>query len=472
MARIQADVDRLIWSREPDVDSAKRFRRFIAKDTAVGPINKGGANAIAWAEHIDAFHVDWMLRYLHPADSSWKRALDQMLLLDRKGEEKFSEGRGILMAKLKNTEKVRLLRTLPRGSRYMRKCIHALWSLKSRQDTETMNYAVGGETLWHNWRFDIEIDWRDRQYLERIVQVKKISDVIDSSTGEPFTKYRWREWIDESHDEAYGAMPEVRRRNKMANVAMSVVDQIPEDVKDVASVHERYDPKRGELVAMIREADLEVQYGYWIRVIDGKNEYEKALIDAVALAHHTGTMIKTQTRQPYKVAYWKDRVVGPKNSTFPLSGGWKVGGEKVTLGNLKISETTRLLKQRKFRFPAAEMAWLRRFGYNINITKIWQARAYMLTPRDKLQFWKVRHRTLYTRKHDKDTDGKCAACSEMENIEHLVDCTIIRLEFWDRILELLDLFSFPPPADTRAFLLLGMQSPDKMRTRKPSGCSH
>ena len=67
---------------------------------------------------------------------------------------------------------------------------------------------------------------------------------------------------------------------------MSVVNQIPEDVKDVASVHERYDPKRGELVAMIREADLEVQYGYWIRVIDGKNEYEKALIDAVAFAHH------------------------------------------------------------------------------------------------------------------------------------------------------------------------------------------
>ena len=68
-------------------------------------------------------------------------------------------------------------------------------------------------------------------------------------------------------------------------------------------------------------------------------------------------MIKTRTRQPYKVAYWKDRVLGPKSSTFPLSGGWKVGGENVTLGNLKISETARLLKQRKFRSPAAETAW-------------------------------------------------------------------------------------------------------------------
>ena len=67
---------------------------------------------------------------------------------------------------------------------------------------------------------------------------------------------------------------------------------------------------------MIREADLEVQYGYWISMIDGKNEYEKALIDAIAFAHHTGTMIKTRTRQPYKVAYWKDSARAEKQH-FP-----------------------------------------------------------------------------------------------------------------------------------------------------------
>ena len=109
-AQIQADVDRLVWAREPDIDGTARFRRYIAKQTAVGSVNEGGANAIAWAEHVDAFHVDWMVRYLHPADSSWKRALDQMLLLDKNGEEKFSEGRGILVSKIRNGEKKRLLR--------------------------------------------------------------------------------------------------------------------------------------------------------------------------------------------------------------------------------------------------------------------------------------------------------------------------------------------------------------------------
>ena len=280
----------------------------------------------------------------------------------------------------------------------------------------------------------------------RIVDVKKVSDVFDSSTGEPLTMYRWREWIDELHEEAYGELPDVRRRDRMAAVAMQVVEQVPEDVLDVASVHVRYEPKPGELVAMIRDTDMEVQYGFWIRESSGKHEYEKAYLDAVAIAHHTGVVAKTRTRRPYEVTYWKNRVAGPKNSTFPLSEGWKIGDEKITLGNLQISATTRILKRRKFKRPAAEAAWLKRFAYPIDVKKIWKARAYMLTPRDKLQFWKVRHRTLYVRKHNKDTDGLCAACDDLENIEHLVDCFIIRQEFWDKILALLEHFDFPQPS--------------------------
>ena len=168
---------------------------------------------------------------------------------------------------------------------------------------------------------------------------------------------------------------------------------------------------------------------------------------------------RTRKRQPYEVTYWKDRVAGPTASTFPLSKGWKIGDEVVTLGNIKISETTRILKCRKFRKPAAEDAWLQRFGYPIMVAEMWKARSYMLTPRDRMTFWKVRHRTLYTRKHDKETDGKCAACTEYENIEHLVDCSIIKIEFWDRIMELLEYFEFDPPSDRRALLLLGMTSP-------------
>ena len=164
------------------------------------------------------------------------------------------------------------------------------------------------------------------------------------------------------HEEAYEQKPTIRARNKMARVAMEVVEQIPEEVLDVARIHVQYEPKKDELVAMIRETDTEVEYGFWIGERDGEKEYERAYIDAVAIAHHTGVVIKTRTRQPYEVTRWKDRIVGPKNSTFPLSKGWKIGEENVTLGNLKISETTRIMKRKKFKKPAAEAAWLKRFG--------------------------------------------------------------------------------------------------------------
>ena len=40
-------------------------------------------------------------------DSSWKRALDEMLLVDKKGYEKFSEQRGIIISKItKNTKAI------------------------------------------------------------------------------------------------------------------------------------------------------------------------------------------------------------------------------------------------------------------------------------------------------------------------------------------------------------------------------
>ena len=69
MARImQADVDRLVWARESQMwHGAARFRRFIAKQTAVGSVNEGGRkrHSVGRApEHVDSFHVDWVIRFI------------------------------------------------------------------------------------------------------------------------------------------------------------------------------------------------------------------------------------------------------------------------------------------------------------------------------------------------------------------------------------------------------------------------
>ena len=131
------------------------------------------------------------------------------------------------------------------------------------------------------------------------------------------------------------------------------------------------------------------------------------------------------------------------------------------MDKITINSSTYTYKMRKFKRASAETAWLAKFSYPLKIEKIWKHSCYFLSPRDTLQFWKVRHRTLYVRKHDKTTSGKCAACTAAENIEHLIDCPVIHAEFWSEVLSTLRHFEFPPADDTRALLLLGMTSAEK-----------
>ena len=76
--------------------------------------------------------------------------------------------------------------------------------------------------------------------------------------------------------------------------------------------------------------------------------------------------------------------------------------------------------------------------------------------RDKLQWTKVWHRTLYTVGKDARADSNlCTMCDEEENILHLAGCRVIREEFWDVILELLSDLGMPTPENTTAFFILG-----------------
>ena len=73
--KVQAEADILWWSKTPDlsVEQEKRFRRFVAKKTAVGKRNQGGLGNMDWASHVKAFQAQWIIRYAaDPAASSWK----------------------------------------------------------------------------------------------------------------------------------------------------------------------------------------------------------------------------------------------------------------------------------------------------------------------------------------------------------------------------------------------------------------
>ena len=52
----QGDADILWWSKEPKLGvEQKRFRRFVAKKTAIGPKAKGGLGNVDWSNHVDSF---------------------------------------------------------------------------------------------------------------------------------------------------------------------------------------------------------------------------------------------------------------------------------------------------------------------------------------------------------------------------------------------------------------------------------
>ena len=80
--KVQHDADELWWKKDPELDSKRRIRRFVAQRTAVGPRSQGGVNNMPWKDHVHAVQAETILRYLHPADSDWKLVLDTMLLQD------------------------------------------------------------------------------------------------------------------------------------------------------------------------------------------------------------------------------------------------------------------------------------------------------------------------------------------------------------------------------------------------------
>ena len=66
--RIQKEADTLWWSKDPDIqDGPKKVRRFVNKDTAIGPKSKGGMANMDWANHVEAFTSETIIKYVHPA---------------------------------------------------------------------------------------------------------------------------------------------------------------------------------------------------------------------------------------------------------------------------------------------------------------------------------------------------------------------------------------------------------------------
>ena len=130
------------------------------------------------------------------------------------------------MCPLTRAEKYRILKQLPRRAIYIKECLRAHWKVnyKLKMDAFWTHHGLGAENLWHNHRFRIQCNGRVRWYFVNILDVIKISDVIDSATSEPFTAERWAMWIRRYHLDHLETAPTEREVDARVSQIMSIVE--------------------------------------------------------------------------------------------------------------------------------------------------------------------------------------------------------------------------------------------------------
>ena len=204
--------------------------------------------------------------------------------------------------------------------------------------------------------------------------------------------------------------------------------------------------------------------------------------DAVGKLVSTNTLIPAAGESLRDIAEWcpRDediRYMGQYVKTFPLPEGWKVDDTGVRLDRLSVKQRTALLADRKMKPPAARMKWeskylaveLRALGIELPWNKIWTLKSFYATKRDQFTWLRFMHRNLYTVGHRDDLDDtSCRACTARENQMHLVECPVIRREFWDEVFNLLSLLGFKDTSqEHKVFLLtLGCEVDEQHRAIK------
>jgi hypothetical protein len=165
---VQKDADVLWWSRDPILEdltddqgnatrNQKRVRRWVNKDTVIGPLKKGGLNNMDWATHVEAVRQQWVIRYLDPSEASWKRLWDRFILYDKKGNLKYPEGREVLLYNLSGWQKLTILANVPRKATYIRSCLKEFWKLKLHPKADSYE-GVSSESPWYGHRLRLDVD--------------------------------------------------------------------------------------------------------------------------------------------------------------------------------------------------------------------------------------------------------------------------------------------------------------------------
>ena len=400
-------------------------------DTAVGPRSMGGLGNMDWKAHVTAIRAHWVQRYIHPADAAWKIIIDELMLTSKDGSYKFGSNRGALMTPLSPLDKSRLLHGIPANAKYWRECLKAHWKINYQFDTTQP--PTGGEPLWESPRFIIQAPRRTRQYLINTLQITQLTDIINKDTETTFTDDEWAAWIRELHMQHAHAIPSEHFVTLKVADLLNIIAQIPADIIAAISTPSQWGAQENSIVALTAHdtdaQEHDVYYAQYSTTTEGGTKLDLLHVDTVGKWHQTGAALTPLHYETHQVEFWKGkgghRIIGPKQSTFPLMEGWKIGDTQIRLDGINIKTLTSALTARRFKPPAAELGWQSRLHSKFNANKLWRMKSFFCTPRDTVTWLKLQHRNLYTASRDPESNGQCAAYSALENQIHLAACPII-----------------------------------------------
>ena len=489
-AMVQDDADTLWWSKEPVIGGEKkRFRRFVGKQTAIGPRVKGGLGNVDWFSHVQSFMSSWITRYVDAADSQWKNLLDTFVLYDQRGRRRFPEGRGIFYANISKYDQYAILKNIPRRAVYIKECIRAHFKLEIQpnlQPHEDMPDTLPSEPFFRSHRFNLGIPKKDQEYYYTKLGISRMADLIHPKTRMIRTPQQWAHlvlrrgmeetrWTGHLAEHATWALGDDVAKNAAidrANKLCAIVRKIPPGILAWLEVHMQMSAPRADELRCMLGTDGWI-YGRYTKTDSIGEAYRMMEKDAVGKLTDLGTTRHFTRDESFKVAWWnvdktnyfgagdvEPRLLGPVHHTFPRTTGWKIDGDEVRLDELSIRVRTRLLAVRKMKALSAEAAWtiFRRLPLPMPWNKIWRIRSFYVSPRDQLAWLKVMHRNLYLAGNAKEDDTSCRTCDERENIMHLVQCGDMLAKFWNKIAAVMVRMGFTVPhmrMEREAFWLLG-----------------
>ena len=447
---IESDAKQILWATEPallsnEEGTSKRSRRYIHLLASYLPVAKGGGGIMNFPLHCQAFYAQWIVRYLHPRRAPWKIVADKWLsdgLL----------GRSVLLVNAHDNSGVD---DVPDSAPYLKACLSAFHALDIRQDTALLDHTIQAESLWHNWRFSIDLPDQRIDFWQDTMETVFISDLLDQH-DDPFDSDEWESFFDRDAPHE----PLARMHAELDIIWRAIEDEI-----FVACVPPDPTALTGP-VAIVHRTTHAKRYAHLEHPTQGAPTYHELWLDVSNRPHRTGQLAPPQHNEVVQpVEIWDDTpsepppeygspavneiwermhhkehaIIGATTRSFPRNVGWRMKHQstkvKATGMSRKLSDltihgitkhaTSRLTRKVK---PNCIHNWKHTthcVRFAINFRAVFQSFGTDLSdPTEERQWRKLVHRAINVRnRNPKLDDWTCRLCGgEEESMLHLIQC--------------------------------------------------